>query len=207
MSNLLLQKNDRGNYHAIFINNHGRILYIEIMFIEDFAVISDCEYIDRSKKSIPQKMTTHACVRGELLDLIACQLDKRFDSVDFLEYILLSKDSLISNFLSSRKKKTLIMLADGNILRTIFKSKVRREIYLELSVDNKGVATITQCCYVDKRAKGLKIPPQGIVTVRFEFSLNKLLRVINEELVGGFSDVMLTREHTIVLDRPICGSI
>ncbi len=108
--------------------------------------------------------------------------------------------------LGCRKKKILIMLSEGDVLKTIFKSKYRREIYFELSI-NGGMATITQCYYVDKRAKGLKIPPQGIVTVRFEFSLEKLIEVVNSELEGGFTDAIITREHTIVLGRAICGAI
>ena len=118
----------------------------------------------------------------------------------------MSKEYLISLQLGCRKKKILIMLSEGDVLKTIFKSKYRREIYFELSI-NGGMATITQCYYVDKRAKGLKIPPQGIVTVRFEFSLEKLIEVVNSELEGGFTDAIITREHTIVLGRAICGAI
>ena len=100
------------------------------------------------------------------------------------------------------------MIAEGDKLKTIFKSKFRREIYLELSVSD-GMAAITQCYYVDKRAKGKKIPPQGLVSVRFEFSLQKLLEVVNSELEGGFTDALISHVHTLKLnsDSPICGSI
>ena len=98
------------------------------------------------------------------------------------------------------------MIAEGDRLKTIFKSKFRREIYLELAL-NDGVATIVKCYYVDKRAKGMKLPPQGIVTVRFDYSLEKLLEVVNSELEGGFTDAIITHQHTLTLDGPVCGSI
>ena len=81
-----------------------------------------------------------------------------------------------------------------------------RWYYLELALNN-GAATIVQCQYVDKRAKGLKIPPQGIVTVKFTFSLEKLIEVVNSEFEGGFTDAIITHQHTLTLDGPICGSI
>lgn len=34
-----------------------------------------------------------------------------------------------------------------------------------------------------------------------------LRRSVNNESEGGFTDVMISNEHTIVLDRPICGRI
>ena len=67
--------------------------------------------------------------------------------------------------MGKRKKKILIMIAEGNVLRTILKNKYHRTILFELTLDDRGVAIITQCHYIDKRAKGKKIPPQGIVTV------------------------------------------
>lgn len=37
--------------------------------------------------------------------------------------------------------------------------------------------------------------------------MEELLRIVNTELEGGFSDVAIASEYTLVLDRPICGSI
>jgi hypothetical protein len=37
--------------------------------------------------------------------------------------------------------------------------------------------------------------------------MDELLRIVNTELEGGFTDVAVSEEHTLVLDRPICGSI
>ena len=112
--------------------------------------------------------------------------------------------------MAARKPKILIMLADNNgVIRTIFKSKFRREIYLEIALSGESnIATISKCYYVDKRAKGQKIPPQGITTVHFEFSLKNLLEIVNTELEGGFTDVLISSpHHTITLDRSICGAI
>lgn len=204
---LSFMKNFNNQYMAIFRTNHGRHIYLGISVISDgFCTINECHYLDRTKGSTPKKLVTSVCELSFLLDVIKGELDKDFGDVIFADTAM-SKEDYISLYFSNCKKKILIMIAENYTLRTIFKSKYRREIYLEVTVDENNVATITQCYYVDKRAKGLKIPPQGIVTVRFEFSLNQLLRVINEELEGGFTDAIITREHTIVLDRAICGSI
>ena len=109
--------------------------------------------------------------------------------------------------MGKRKKKILIMIADGNVLRTILKNKYHRTILWELTLDDHGIATITQCHYIDKRAKGKKITPQGLVTVRFDFSLSKLLEIANYEIEGGFTDAIIAHQHTLTLDGPVCGSI
>ena len=95
----------------------------------------------------------------------------------------------------------------GGILKTVFKNKFRRVIYLEITLGG-GIATISNCYYVDPRGKDLEIPPQGLITVRFNFSLHNLLEVVNQELEGGFTDTVICEQSTVVLGTtPICGSI
>lgn len=206
MHKLIFKKNDQGHYHAIFRNNHGRIIFMSIILVDGFLTITECFYLDRTDFPEPKKLTTSICRLSSLLDVIKNELDKSFKEIQFDDSIVVSKETLISTFMEGRKKKILIFVADGNVIKTIFKSKYRREIYLELSI-NGNLATITQCCYVDRRAKGLKNPPQGIITVRFEFSLERLLKIVNSELEGGFTDVLISHAHTLTLDRPICGAI
>lgn len=203
---LSLFKSDNARYISIFRNNHRRIIYLCIISIGELVAIEECEYIDRYKSSRPKKLTTRACELEKLTDVIREELDRDFESVELYSDTVVSKDYLIATFLGSQKKRILIMIAEGDKLKTIFKSKFRREIYLEITL-NGDQATITRCYYVDKRAKGLKIPPQGIVTVKFTFSLEKLIEVVNSELEGGFTDAIITHAHTLTLDSPICGAI
>lgn len=203
---LSLFKSDNAHYISIFRNNHGRVIYLSIIKMRERIEIVECEYLDRTRVMTPRRLVTRNCAVGELLDVIREELDRDFAEMEFCDEVIISKDYLISSFLGKRKKKILIMIAEGDKLKTIFKSKFRREIYLELTVSD-GTATITQCYYVDKRAKGKKIPPQGIVTVKFTFSLGKLIEVVNSELEGGFTDAIIAHSHTLKLDGPICGSI
>ena len=45
------------------------------------------------------------------------------------------------------------------------------------------------------------------MTVYFPFSMEALLCIVNMEPEGGFTDVAVSEEHTLVLDRPICKGI
>lgn len=210
MHKLIFNKNGQGHYHAVFRNNHGRVIFLCIIRIEENLTIKECFYLDRVGRSEPKKLTTSICKLSSLLDVIKNELDKSFNEVELDDSVVMSKEALISTYMAARKPKILIMLADDNgVIRTIFKSKFRRGIYLEIALSGDGdIATITKCYYVDKRAKGQKIPPQGIITVRFEFSLKNLLEIVNTELEGGFTDVLISSpHHTITLERPICGAI
>ena len=204
---LSLFKSDKAHYISVFRNNHGRVIYLSIIRTGERIEIVECEYLDRTKAMMPKRLVTHNCALDELLDVIREELDRDFAEVEFCDDVIISKDYLVSSFMGKRKKKILIMIAEGNMLRTILKNKYHRTILFELTLDDRGAATITQCHYIDKRAKGKKISPQGLVTVRFEFSLRKLLEVVNSELEGGFTDAIITREHTLTLDRPVCGAI
>jgi len=130
-------------------------------------------------------------------------LDGVFYGIRFMENEILSEEELISRFLEKEKKKILLMLRDGETLRTVFRNKTHRSIYLEIRLDH-GQALIFDCHYADDRSQ---VVPYGLTAIRFRFSLQELLRIVNEELEGGFTDVAVSEVHTIVLDRPICGSI
>ena len=207
---LTLYKTNGKEYSSIFRNNHGRIIFMSIILVDGFLTITECFYLDRVVRPEPKKLTTIICKLSSLLDVIKNELDKSFKEIEWDDSVIMSKEALISTHMAARKPKILIMLADNNgVIRTIFKSKFRREIYLEIALSGEGnIATISKCYYVDKRAKGMKIPPQGLITVRFEFSLKNLLEIVNTELEGGFTDVLISSpHHTITLERPICGAI
>ncbi len=169
-------------------------------------MIDRCFYIDRTKRPSPKNLITQNCTLTDLPKVLATELDTPIGGVEMCEDSV-SKENLISGYLKSQKPKILILHSEGGILKTVFKNKFRRVIYLGITLED-GVATISECHYVDPRGKDLKISPQGLITVRFEFSLHKLLEVVNCELEGGFTDAVICEQSTVVLGtKPICGSI
>ena len=167
--------------------------------------ILECVYIDRHTPCFPKKQVTKTVPINNLLELIRMELDKNFSEAIWLEEIL-SRDSLIESFQKPDKKKILLFLKEGNVIRTIFKSRVYRAILLEVRVSD-GVGLITRCHYCDKRDQGRRITPHGLTTIFFPYSLKRLLEIVNNELEGGFTDVIISDDHTVALDRPICGWI
>ena len=77
--------------------------------------------------------------------------------------------------------------------------KYHRSIYLEITL-----SVISDCHYADTRSEEIL---HGLTTIYFPFSTEVLLRIVNKELEGGFTDVAITADHSPVLNRPICGSI
>ena len=92
--NLTLEATASGSFRSIFINNHGRLVYFEIIGQEDKWLVIDCFYVDRNrgsigekrKQSVPLKQKTKVINRDDesLILLLAKELDKLFFGVDFL---------------------------------------------------------------------------------------------------------------------------
>ena len=205
---LELYRTAGGLYQSVIKTKHGRMIYVLISFSEKSCQIRKCFYIDREKRPVPKKLKTESFASNELLSVIASELDKKFDSYKKVKSPSLSKEDFISSALSKKKYNILIMLKEGNSLKTIFKNKYHRAIYLEIEITD-AKAKIVSCRYCDKRGKDTDITPHRLITIFFDYDkvhLN-LLNFINSELEGGFSDVLITEDHTIILDRPICGSI
>lgn len=205
---LELHRTADGLYQSIIKNNHGRLIYMLLFLTEkDFEII-ECFYIDRDNRPEPKKLMKKFLGADELLSVIASSLDKNFDSYRIIESTSLSKEEFIGKVTSKEKYNILIMLKEGNFLKTIFKNKYHRSIYLEIEVIGEK-AKIVSCRYCDKRGKDTDITPHRLITIFFDYDKghSNLLKFINSELEGGFSDVLITEDHTIILDRPICGSI
>lgn len=200
---LNLVKNENGNYHTVFKTRHARKIYLALSVSGDLCTVTECRYLDRSIIKIPKAITFAPFAIETLGEKISKELDTTFSEIRFSEKEMMTEEALITRFLGKEKKKILLMLRDGETLRTVFRNKTHRSIYLELRLDH-GQALIFDCHYADDRSKGV---PYGLTTIRFQFSLQELLRVVNEELEGGFTDVAIAGEYTLVLDRPICGSI
>ena len=193
-------------YHTVLKTNHGRLVYLALSANGNDYNVDECIYIDRSHPSSPKKQVSKKIPRGWLLDMLREELDKDFTSVQVADSSIVSKQELIEQHLRCEKKNILLLLKEQNRLKTIFKNKFRREIYLEISLEGEK-ALIARCHYCDARAGDKMITPQGLTTIYYTHSLQNILQIVNGELEGGFTDVMVSDDHTITLDRPICGSI
>ena len=192
-----------GTYHAIFTNNHGRKLYIELSVEPNICKMKNCYYIDRSSKKMPKKLTPEPFLPEMLIEKIAAELDKRFSRIEFANNEPMFEKDLIEHYISSEKKHILLLLKEENTIRTIFRNRYYRSIYFEVAINgNKSI--ISACRYCDERS-GEKNIPHGLKTIFFDFSLSNILQIVNNELEGGFTDVAITEDNTITLNRPICG--
>ncbi|MBR5809146.1 MAG: hypothetical protein IKY39_03465 [Clostridia bacterium] len=204
-------------WHTVFKNNHGRKLYLKFnLSNEDYINICDCFYVDRpwetNQKSIPIKLKTSSCKFEDLQEVLEKELDKKFYGIEFVnDENVLTTEAYIENFLKAKSKhKFLILVENGNALRTRFKNRTHRTIYLEIKKDVKN-GLMSNCYYCDrvyKRDKSL-ITPSGLTTIFFDYSLDAILEIVNEELNCDFTDVIVAKD-TFGFDKtelPICGSI
>lgn len=213
---LKLDKTSENRYQTVFQNNHGRKIYLCLQYTGGNIAITDCFYTDRpersGKKSVPLRLKTFQCGRRDLLDVLANELDKRFFGIEFSdtenkmspeEYIKLKNQS-------KSKYKFLILINSGDTYKTRIKNRVHRSIYLEVSRNgNRGI--ITDCHYYDRvyKRNNAHITPSRLTSITFDFSLDNILRIVNDELNCDFTDVIITKDSfgfdTMTL--PICGSI
>lgn len=203
-------------YHTIIRNNHGRKIYLKINRIDETITISDCFYIDRPLRNgiraIPQKWTTIKCNYSNLVEVLARELDKYFYRIVFSDKETnTSAEEYITNYMQSSKKyKFLILIECDGVLKTRFKNRVHRTIYLEIK-QNGYRGLIQNCHYCDRRYKrnNQLITPFELKTIYFDYSVEKVLEIVNNELNCDFTDVIITRD-TFRFENsniPICGSI
>ena len=203
---LNLIKNENGDYHSVFKNNHGRRIYICLSIYDCKCEIIKCFYIDRSSRPEPKKLKSFRFHIETLLNVCANELDKVFVAYELDDSSVLSCEELISTETKREKYNILIFIHEDDLLKTIFKNKYHRAIYLEIK-KLQDKALIKTCRYCDNRGEDTDITPYSLTTIYFDFSFTNLLKITNTELEGGFTDIVITENHTIVLDRPICGSI
>lgn len=203
-------------YHTIIKNNHGRKIYLRINRNGETITISYCFYIDRplrnGSKAIPQKWTTIKCNYSNLIDVLASELDKHFYGIEFYEKEThTSAEEYITHYLQSNKKyRFLILVECDGILKTRLKNRVHRTIYFEIK-QNGYRGLVQSCYYCDRRYKrdNQFITPFELKTIYFDYSTEKVLEIVNNELNCDFTDVIITRD-TFGFEKsdiPICGSI
>jgi len=139
-------------------------------------------------------------------------LDKHFYGVEFSEKATnTSAEEYIAQYLQySKKYKFLILVECDGILKTRFKNRVHRTIYLEIK-QNGYRGLIKTCHYCDRRYKqnNRAVTPFDVKTIYFDYSVEKVLEIVNNELNCDFTDVVITKDtfHFAESDIPICGSI
>ena len=204
---LTLFEDEHGNRHAVFKTNHGRVVYLSIAVVNGNCSVLECFYLDRSTRMRPKNQVSNVFPFDSLLNVILEELDKDFADCRISEQVI-SKEAYIAQYMGTEKKKILLMLKSGNILKTRFKNRHRRELLLEITLsDNRALVSLCRYCDTRSECGERQITPQGLTTIFFEYSLDNLLTLVNTELEGGFTDVMVSEENTVILNRPICGRI
>ena len=102
-NNLILFLNDNFHFHAVFRNNSGRVVYLDIFKMKYLMVIDECRFIDQDEPSRPEKLKTRICEPQRLVDVIDKELDRKFDKIKVCVDAMFSKDELISEFLETEK--------------------------------------------------------------------------------------------------------
>lgn len=213
---LHLDKRQGHTYQTMFKNNHGRRIYLKLKMEDKEFFITDCVYTDRpernGKKSVPLKFKTTQCSCDNLLNVLADELDKRFFGIEFseTENDISAEEYIRLKSSDKHKYKFLILVNSDNTYQTKLKNRIHRSIWLEIyRSGNNGV--ITDCHYYDRHYKrnNAYITPSGLTSITFEFSLDKILKIVNDELNCDFTDVIITKDGFGFNNStlPICGSI
>lgn len=193
-------------FTAIFTTNHGRKILLSMYPKSVYYVVTDCRYIDRTRGAVPKKFASHKVHYEKFLTFLREQLDTQADNLQFIKTPVRTVAELIYEEKAERSFRNLILLRRGDILCTKFKNRFRRTIYLELKCE-ADKCTVVTCNYADSRDGGKHRIPYSLVNFTLEASLENILAWVNDELEGGFTHILITDEHNIELNRPICGAI
>jgi len=223
-----------GSYRSIFLNNHGRLIYLEISESNNKWLVEECFYVDRNRgllgekrrRSVPLKQTTKVVEHNDeaLLLLLSREVDKLFFGVEFTyneDTLNMSANEYAEYYdLQNEKYYFLIFVGEGDALqdnlrytlKTRFKNKLHRSIYIEIEYYKDGKGRIKECYYYDKvyiRNKSKIIPPK-LHSVHVDFTRKGLIQFFNSELDGYFTDILVISNGTLDVDTnttPVCGAL
>ena len=232
--NLTLEATSRGTYRTIFINNHGRLVYLEILDEDGKWLIKDCFYVDRNrgasgekrKQSVPLKQNTKVINHDDesLILVIAKELDKLFFGVDFqYNEETLNMDAVeYANYYDSQNEKYYFLIFQGfgdivndklpNRLVTRFKNKLHRSIYVEIEYIGESKGFIKECYYYDKAfvSKGRKVIPQRLHSAYVDYNRESIIKLFVNELDCFFTDIIVVSDGSLnLIDNltPACGAL
>lgn len=231
---LVLEKTVNDTYRGIFLNNHGRLIYIELSQYKSFWCVDECFYIDRNrgrtgdarKASVPIKQTTKIIDKTDnaLMAVLAKEVDKLFYGVEYTENedtVYMTVEDYINYYdLQNDKYYFLIFVGEGGIaddklmttLKTRFKNKIHRSIYVELEYAGNGKGIVKECYFYDKAfvRNGRKVTPPNLHSIYIDFNRDAIIKFFNTELDGFFTDIIVISDGTVDVDNktvPLCGSL
>lgn len=220
---LQLYKSSDGNFRTVFKNNHGRMIYLAVSVKDNGCKITECYYVDRIKEgqyyAVPKRLVTLTFPYGDILSVIKTELDKDFPGIEtFTSLSYLTTEEFITHKLSelNRGYKFLIFVGKGesvngipSVLKTRFKNRIHRSIYLELQY-RLGKGVITDCRYYDREYRSRdQVVPETLHTVHFEYNRQAILNIVNNELNTAFTDIIFVTDGSIDICKklPVCGYI
>lgn len=111
----------------------------------------------------------------------------------------------------------LIFVGEGNpvngipsVIKTRFKNRIHRSIFLEMHYNCNGKGVITDCHYYDRIYKERdRVTPEALSTVFFDYNRQTILNIINNELNTAFTHIIFVTDGSIDIDnkQPLCGNI
>ena len=212
---------NNNTFRTIIKTKHGRIIYLEINQQANTMIIKQCYYLDRIRGgeyyAVPKKLVTRSFDYSKMLHVIAAELDRKYYGIDIVDSLSkLSTEEFIQKMLQNMNRgyKFLIFIGEGRliggiptIIRTRFKNRIHRSIYLEMRYQN-GKGVISDCHYYDRYYKERsKVVPGALSSVHFEYSRQAILNIINNELNTAFTDIIFVTDGSLNIDNsfPLCG--
>lgn len=220
---LVLHKTRSGDYRSVIKTKHGRIIYLEIIQDNNSLSIKNCYYVDRIRGkeyyASPQKLVTKKFNFNKMLNVIALELDRKYFGIEIKDkFVDLSRDEFIDLQLKAmqRKYNFLIFIGEGepvngipSIIKTRFKNRIHRSIYLEMRYRN-GKGVITDCHYYDRNYKERSnVTPETLSTVFLEYNRQAIINIINNELNTAFTHIIFITDGSLDIDNKValCGNI
>lgn len=155
-----------------------------------------------------------------MLDVIASELDRDYYGVDVTDkFADLSKDEFIAIQLQNMQKhyNFLIFVGEGelingipSIIKTRFKNRLHRSIYLEMQYHKNGNGLISNCHYYDRNYKSnIGVIPETLSTIFFNYNRHSILHIINNELNTSFTHIVFVTDASLDIDNKValCGNI
>lgn len=223
-----ITEND-SKFRTIIKTRHGRVLYLSVEVNGFMCTIQDCFYIDRNQgkeggrrySAKPKKLRTFQFPVDKLLLVIEAELDKKFYGVEHIQtdQADLSLDEYLKFKLESgqQKYRFLIMIGDGDSygglpkrLRTRFKTKLHRSVYVELAYYKDGKGVVSQCYYYDRgyRRQGIKVTPPMLTSCFFPYTKEGILTLLNHEICCDFTHMLVAEGFDLDSNTtPLCGAI
>ncbi len=209
---------------TVIKNQHGRLIYLELRQHGDIYDITDCYYVDRIRSgeyySTPKKLTTRSCTFEELILIMAAELDRKYYGIDIrCQYQSLSAGEFISIMLDNYRRgyKFLIFVGEGDtingipcVLKTIFKNRIHRSIYLEIRYNKAGTGIISDCHYCDRKYISERIVvPETLSSVFLKYQREDILSIVNSQLNIDFTNIIFVTDGTLDITKniPLCGNI